>query len=125
MTRWLGLLFVLLAGSFALSQEPPDREDAAADRGPERFAIEPFGRTQRSVVGVAGVESRAAITGDGRTALALYAFGPHGNCVAFDDEPSRYFDDRVVAWTSTVTGLYDVQYRNLGARTNRVEAIAK
>lgn len=125
MMRWLGLSLILVASSFALAQERKGKQAEIVEGGPESFSLEPFGRTQRSVICVAGREARAVAIGDGRTAIAIYAYDPRGHCVAYDDEPSGFIDDRVVAWTPVVSGLFDVQYRNLGPKSNRVEAVAR
>ncbi len=119
MKRWLTLGLLLGAAPLIWAQE-------ARTWTPEPFVLIPYGRIQTSVTGVVGQESRAIAIGDGRTALGIYVYDPQGNCVAFDDEPiARYFDDRIAGWSPTVSGMHEVQIRNLGPGFNRVEASAK
>jgi hypothetical protein len=119
MKRWLTLGLIFAAAPWIVAQE-------GAAWLPEPFDLGPFGRFQAGIMGTAGRESRAvAIGSNGRTPLGIYVYDPQGHCVALDDEPGPYIDDRIAAWMPAVSGAFDVQVRNMGPGFNRVEASAK
>jgi len=118
MRRWLTFGLLVLAAPLLVAQD-------IRPWVPEPFILGPFGYKQTVVNGSAGLESRALVIGDGRTAVGIYVFDSQGHCIGFDDEPSDVYDDRIVSWVPAAAGPFDVQIRNLGPSFNRAEASAK
>lgn len=62
--------------------------------------------------------------GRGNTPLGLYVYDVHGNCVAWDDVSfslQRISDDLAVFWHPPQESAYEIELRNMGRVTNRVE----
>lgn len=116
MQRWfwlvpLGLvLSASLAGSTPLSPQKP----ATLELAP--FASQllpmPFHGQQRALV---------IASGDGSSPLGLYVYDRHGNCVAWDEARAYVTrDDLAAEWVPPEAGLYLIEVRNAGWRTNSV-----
>ena len=54
--------------------------------------------------------------------LGIYVYDAPGGA-ACDDEPNVLGDERLVGWTPTDAGPYEIEIRNLGAAGNEVEAV--
>lgn len=68
----------------------------------------------------AGDEASVVLRGKtGRSAIGVYIFDEHGNCLTRDDQgigSSR--DDSAVEWVAPVTAPYGIEIRNLGSLPN-------
>jgi hypothetical protein len=92
---------------------------------PKQFPLDPFDRVQTALTCSAGRAARVLVIGDGATPVAAYVYDPRGHCIGYDDEPSLVYDDRVVAWTASVAGAYEVLIQNFGSGVNRIDANAR
>jgi hypothetical protein len=60
--------------------------------------------------------------GQGSTALGLYIYDEHGNCVTWDDMgTAKTKDDVAVEWFPARTAFYTVELRNFGVAMNRLD----
>ena len=67
-----------------------------------------------------GIENPQLASGVGDIALGVYVYGPHGQCVAYDDEMLGKVDsDRVAVFVPGRSGAYEFEVRNLSDQTNR------
>lgn len=70
----------------------------------------------------AGERSLVMVSGDGSTAMQLYIYDAHGNCVA-KDEPTHQAtqDDLAAQWYPATLAGYLVVVRNAGPAVNRIQ----
>jgi hypothetical protein len=91
---------------------------------PEAFKLRPGDVTHYSSRCEPGRPVHAVVTGSGASPLGVYVYNAAGQCVAYDDDlTGNLVDDRIVAWTPTDTGRYELEIRNLGGGLNLVEAV--
>jgi hypothetical protein len=87
---------------------------------PKQFSL-PTNSAKRFVATCqAGRPMLALASGVGDVALGVYVYGPHGQCVAYDDEMLGKVDsDRVAVFVPGRSGAYEFEVRNLSDQTNR------
>lgn len=91
---------------------------------PEAFKVRPGEAVHYASRCEPGRPVQAVVTGSGAAPLGVYVYNAAGQCVAYDDDVAgNLVDDRIVAWTPTDAGAYDLEIRNLGGVLNIVEAV--
>ena len=126
MRRWL--LLVVLIGVTALSasgQEPDELPEAPKSRELGPVNLVPYGSISIEYPLTVGQTARVFAIGDGRTAIGLYIYDRHGNCVSRDDRIDRLLDDRVVVYVPAETAEYTLEMRNFGSTPNRTLLVVR
>jgi hypothetical protein len=96
----------------------------AGEHGFVNVQMEPHGVRTFTMTCKANERTAVMAIGRGTTPLGVYVYDVHGNCVALDDlsnSAQNYSDDIAVAWQPPREQTYDIQLRNGGRVTNRVE----
>lgn len=115
------LAIVLFAGTVSTVSGGPEKPWF-----PEAFKLRPGDVHHYGSRCEPGRPVQAIVTGSGASPLGVYVFNAAGQCVAHDDDVGgNLVDDRIVAWTPTQAGPYELQIRNLGGAGNVVEAVFK
>jgi hypothetical protein len=93
-------------------------------RGYENLPLGPFSVHNFTVTFKAKERASVIAIGRGSTPLGVYVYDTDGNCVAWDDRslsPQNISDDMVVDWRPPREAKYEIELRNFGRVTNRVE----
>jgi hypothetical protein len=115
----LGVITIILAISASTTLGGPEKPWF-----PQAFQLSPGEATHYASRCDPGRPVQAVVTGRGASPLGVYVYNAVGQCVAHDDDlTGNLVDDRIVAWTPTNTGPYELEIRNLGGALNIVEAV--
>jgi hypothetical protein len=116
------MLWLALAGLFLAA--PWGRTSPMQPRNPVQLAALPFS-SQFYLVACKGAERTCVIvSGRERSALGLYVYDPHGNCIARDEAiAARTADDLAVEWFPPADLPYTIEMRNQGQQVNKVDVV--
>jgi hypothetical protein len=94
------------------------------EQGFVSLQLEPHGVRNFTVDCKGGERTAVIAIGRGTTPLGVYVYDAQGNCVAWDDlshSAQNFSDDIAAAWHAPQPQTYEVELRNGGRVTNRVE----
>jgi hypothetical protein len=95
-----------------------------AEQGFVSVQLEPHSVRTFTVECKANERTAVMAIGRGTTPVGVYVYDVHGNCVAWDDlshSAQNFSDDIAVAWQPPRQETYEIELRNGGRVTNRVE----
>ncbi len=115
-----GLFFVSLALPMVLGG--PVQPFGDEEKGFHQMRLEPFAVRTFTQECKGGERTCVIAIGQGTTPLGVYVYDVHGNCVAWDDYSlSDVADDLALEFHPPQQGVYEVEIRNFGRRSNSVE----
>jgi hypothetical protein len=117
MKHWLWLALVgLFIGS------PWGTSSPTQARKPSALVLPPHGVQYQLVTCNGGERTLVIASGRATSAVGLYVYDPHGNCIARDEALSpRAGDDLAAEWFPPVTSVYTVELRNQGIEANALQ----
>jgi hypothetical protein len=119
----MGVCVAALFGSAMLALAGPVRP-FAPETGYANLHVEPFSVRTFTETCKAGERTAVIAVGRGNTSVAVYVYDQHGNCVAWDDyavSRDNISDDVALEFHPPQEMKYEIELRNLGRMTNRVE----